>query len=87
MQMLKSVNTPMQKNNSATCWAMMMMDFWGVKKKVKKVFVSYLWVTKLIINEQDVAVRTFKKIEYTPSKLHENKERAWRSNQRHYPKV
>ena len=31
-------------------------------------------VTKLIINEQDVAVRTCKKVEHTPSKLYENKE-------------
>ena len=31
-------------------------------------------VTKLIINEQDVFVRTCKKVKYTPSKLHEKKE-------------
>ena len=29
--------------------------------------------TKLITNEQDVAVRTCKKVEYFPSKLYENK--------------
>ena len=42
---------------------------------------------KLIINEQDVAVRTSKKVEYTPSKLHENKRRASRSHQRHHQTV
>ena len=31
-------------------------------------------VTKLIINEQDVTVRTCKKVEHSPSKLYENKE-------------
>ena len=31
-------------------------------------------VVKLIINEQDIAVGTCKKVEYTPSKLRENKE-------------
>ena len=35
-----------------------------------------LEVTKLMINEQDVAVRTCKKVEYTLLKLHENKGRA-----------
>ena len=31
--MLKSVNTPTQKNNSVACWVMMMMDFPRCKKK------------------------------------------------------
>ena len=30
--------------------------------------------TKLIINEQDLAIRTSKKVEYTPSKLYAKKE-------------
>ena len=30
-----------------------------------------MWVTKLIMNEQVVAVRTFKKVEYIPSKLYQ----------------
>ena len=42
----------------------------------KETFVTCLRVTKLIINEQDVAVRACKKVEYTSSKLHENKGRA-----------
>ena len=47
----------------------------------------WLGVTKLIINEQDINVRTCKKVEYTPSKLYENKGRPWRSHQRHHHKV
>ena len=46
------------------------------KKKAKKIFVTCLRLQKLIINEQDVFVRTCKKVEYTSSKLHENKGRA-----------
>ena len=46
------------------------------KKKAKKIFVTSLRLQKLIINEQDVFVRTCKKVEYTSSKLHENKGRA-----------
>ena len=53
---------------------MMMMDFSRCKKR-KKDFCNLPGVTKLIINEQDVTVRTCKKVEYTPSKLHENKKR------------
>ena len=34
------------------------------------------WVTKLIIDEQNVAVRTWKKVEYTTSKLYEDKGKA-----------
>ena len=55
---------------------MMMTDFLRCKKNAKKNFFKLLEVTKLIINEQDVAVRTYKKVEYTLSKLHENKGRA-----------
>ena len=56
--MLKSVNTLIQKTDNVTCWAMMMMDFLRCKKKKtqEKTFVTCLGVTKLIINEQDVAL-------------------------------
>ena len=49
-----------------------MTDFLACKKNART-FVTCLRVTKLIINEQDVTVRTCKKVEYTPSKLHEKK--------------
>ena len=55
---------------------MMMMDFLRCKQEANKISVTYLGVTKLIINEQDVAVRIFKKVQYTLSKLYENKGRA-----------
>ena len=54
----------------------MMMDFLRCKREAKITFVTCLRVTKLIINEQDVAVRTCKKVKYTPSELYENKGRA-----------
>ena len=38
------------------------------------IFATCLKVTKLIVNEQDVAVRTCKKVEYTPSKCMKTKE-------------
>ena len=60
---------------------MMMMDFFEVLKEGQKDFCN------LIINEQDVAVRTCKKVEYTSSKLYENKRRALRSHQRHHHNV
>ena len=50
--------------------------FFEVLTGGKKIFVTCLGITKLIINEQDVAVRTCKKVEYTPSKLYGNKGRA-----------
>ena len=31
---------------------------------------------KIIINEQDIVVRKSKRVEHTPSRLYENKERA-----------
>ena len=55
---------------------MMMMDFLKYKQEVKKIFITCLGVTKPIINEQDIAVRTYKKVKYTLSKLYENKGRA-----------
>ena len=64
-----------------------MMDFLRCKQEAKKTFVTCLGVTQLIINEQDVSVRTCKKVEYTLSKLYENKGRAWKSHQRHNHKV
>ena len=86
--MLKSVNTPMQITNNAACWVMMMMmDFLRCKKRRPKRFLQPAWVTKLIINGQDVAVRTSKKVEYTSSKLYENKGRAWRSHQIYHHNV
>ena len=48
----------------------------GLQKEDQKDFCNLLGVTKLIINEQDVAVRTCKKVECIPSKLYENKRRA-----------
>ena len=62
--MLKSVNTLMQKSNNAVCWAMMMMNFLRCKKNAKRFFVTCLGLQKLIINEQYVFVRTYKKIKY-----------------------
>ena len=50
------------------------MDFSWCKKKTNKIFVTRLGLQKLIINEKGVSVETFKKTEYTPSKLHENKQ-------------
>ena len=52
----------------------MMMDFLRCKKNAKKTFVTFLRVAKLIINEQDIAVRTCKKVDYNPSKLYKTKE-------------
>ena len=54
----------------------MMTDFLRCKRKAKRTFVTCLRVAKLIINKQNVVVRTCDKVEYTPSKLYENKERA-----------
>ena len=51
---------------------MMMMMMMEVKRRSKD-FYNLPGVTKLIINEQDVTVRASKKVEYTPSKLYENK--------------
>ena len=65
--MLKSVNTPMQETNNAACLVMIMMNFSRCEKKVLP------GVTKLMINEQDITVRTCKKVEYITSKLYENK--------------
>ena len=59
-----------------------------VKKLVKKrLQLTCLRVTKLIINEQVLVVRKSKRLEYTPSKLYENKRRVWKSHQRHHHKV
>ena len=55
---------------------MMMIDFLRCKREAKKHFVTRRRVTKLITNKQHVAVRTCKKVEYTPSKLYKNKGRA-----------
>ena len=66
---------------------LVMMDFLKYKQEVKKIFVTCLGVTKPIINEQDIAVRTYKKVKYTLSKLYENKGRAWKSHQKHHHKV
>ena len=74
--MLKTENTPMQKTNNVTCWVIMMMDFLRYKKRRPKDFCKLPWITKLIKNEQNVSVRSCKKIEYTPSQLNENKGRA-----------
>ena len=45
-------------------------------KRRPKDFCNLSGVTKLIINEQDIAVRTCKKVEYTSSRLNENIGRA-----------
>ena len=63
---------------------MMMRDFSRFKRNTKKISCNLPGVTKLIINEQDVSVRTCKKVDYTTLKLYENKGRAWRSHQRHH---
>ena len=52
------------------------MDFLKYKQEAKKIFVICLGVTKLMINKQNIAVRTCKKVEFTPSKLYENKGRS-----------
>ena len=44
-----------------------------VQKEGQKNICNLPGVTKLIINEQDVFVRTCKKVEYTTPKLYENK--------------
>ena len=54
---------------------MMMMDFLRCKKEGQKIFVTP-GVVKLMINEQDMTVRTCKIVEYTTSKLYEDKRRA-----------
>ena len=52
----------MQKSNNVTCRVMMIiMDFSRCKKKAKKTLVTCLGLTKIIINQQDVFVRTCKK--------------------------
>ena len=55
---------------------MMMMDFSRCKKKSKKDFCNLPGITKLTKSGQDVAVRTYKNVEYTTPKLHVNKKRA-----------
>ena len=50
--------------------------FFEVQKEGKKDLYNLPGVTNLIINEQDVFVRTCKKVEYTKSKLYEKKGRA-----------
>ena len=54
---------------------MMMMDFLRCKKEAQKILVTP-GLIKLIINEQGITVRTCKKVEYTTSKLYEDKRRA-----------
>ena len=44
---------------------MMVIDFLSYKQEAKNRFVTYLGFTKLIINEQDPALRTCKNVEYT----------------------
>ena len=61
--------------------------FLKYKQGAKKIFVTCLGVTKLIIKEQDIAVRTCKKVAYTTPKLCENKGRAWRSYQGYHHRV
>ena len=65
----------------------MIWSFWGVKKEGRKDFCNLPGVAKLIINEQDITVRTCKKVKYTPLKLYENKRSAWRSHLRHHHNV
>ena len=50
----------------------MMMDFSRCKKKSKKNFCNLPGITNLIISGQDVAVRTYKNVEYATPKLHKN---------------
>ena len=47
-----------------------------VLQRYKKDFCNLIGAIKLIINEQDITVRTCKKVEHTTSKLYENKRRA-----------
>ena len=47
--------------------------FFEVYTGGEKDFVTCLGVTKLIINKQDVTIRTCRKVKYIPSKLNENK--------------
>ena len=62
-------------------------EFFEVQKEGQRDFCNLLELKRIIINEQDVAVRICKIVEYTPSKLYENKRRARRSHQRHHQKV
>ena len=66
--MLKSVNMPILKNQQCN----MSSDdvgFFDGKNKFYNLPDGY----KIIINEQDVVVRKSKRVEYTQSKLYENK--------------
>ena len=83
--MLKSANTPIQKTENVTCWAMTMRIFWSIKR-MQKEFCNLPEGYK-IINEQDVVTRKSKRVEYILSKLYENKRRTWKSHQRHHHKV
>ena len=58
-----------------------MIDFLRCKKNAKKTFVTWLRVTKLMINKQSVAVSTCKKVEYTPSKLYEKQRKSLKKEQ------
>ena len=49
--------------------------FFEVWKERIKTFVTWLRVIKLIIYEQDVAIKKSKGVKYTPSKLYENKKK------------
>ena len=51
-------------------------EFFEVLKEGQKDFCNLIEVKKLIINEQDITVRTCKKVEYTTSKSYENKRSA-----------
>ena len=53
----------------------MIMDILKHKKEAKTNFCNLVEDYK-IINEQDVVVRKSKRVEYTPSKLYENKRKA-----------
>ena len=53
------------------------MDILKHKKEAKTNFCNLVQDYK-IINEQDVVVRKSKRVEYTPSKLYENKRKAWK---------
>ena len=53
---------------------MMMMGFSRCKEKSKKIFCNLLGVIKLIINEQDVSIRTCKKVEHTRRNCMKTKE-------------
>ena len=66
------------------------MNFSRCKKRAKKFFCNLIGVTKLIINEQDITVRTCKKVKYTRRncmKIKEELEEAIKDTIKRYKEI